>query len=255
MTVRKVISARDPRRLTDGTGRIACWIVLEGDPEEFLFIGGKEDTEPHAQEILRRVEAGEFGEVLDISPAESADLPQGYSPTPIGSFARSSTPPPAHWSEMDTFLAEINQEVGRGSDRGYALTSTAMVETLVHRLVITFLVDEAETQKLLFSTGGLGEFAVRCRLAQALGLIAEPLTRRLLKIGKLRNIFAHQVGARFETQSIRDAVLALLDQPGPVMQSLPTRILFGHACMQICLQLATATASAERDRRKPPASA
>ena len=110
-------------------------------------------------------------------------------------------PFPPHLREFGEFLEASNKE----SERGLALISTAMIEDLLERSILAFLLDHAETKRLLQGFNApLGTLSARALAALALGIMSESEYRDCERLRKIRNEFAHNVHASFEDQKIKD---------------------------------------------------
>jgi DNA-binding MltR family transcriptional regulator len=91
------------------------------------------------------------------------------------------------------------------SHRGIAVVGAAIVENrLTAVLRAAMRQDESALQELFRSSGPLGTFGTKIRLAYLLRLIHEDLYNDLLIVTRIRNAFAHDVKiSSFEEQSIR----------------------------------------------------
>lgn len=111
-----------------------------------------------------------------------------------------------HLKEFTCFLDALNAE----SDRGAALISVAMLDDLLEKAILAFLVDTSEKSKLLSGFNApLGTFSARCLAAYSLGLISENEFRECDRIRRIRNQFAHSIYQSFEDQKIRDLCASL----------------------------------------------
>ncbi len=96
------------------------------------------------------------------------------------------------------------------SDRSAVIVGAAFLDTLLWHLLISFLVDdETEAGALLRADGPLGTYGNRARMAYCLGLIPKTVHNDLRLVGKIRNKFAHELGASFDNQDIGDWSTAL----------------------------------------------
>lgn len=106
-----------------------------------------------------------------------------------------------HLREFNEFLWALNKE----SERGAVLISAAMIDDLLGRTILAFLIDHAETNRLLEGFNApLGTLSARALAAVALGLLSEKEFRECERLRKIRNVFAHDVHASFENQSVKD---------------------------------------------------
>lgn len=94
------------------------------------------------------------------------------------------------------------------SDRAVAIVGPAFLDSLLYEILVSFLVDdENEVTKLL--NGGLGTFGNRITTCYCLGLIGDTVKTDLRLVGKIRNRFAHEVGASFSDPQISSWCRAL----------------------------------------------
>ena len=106
-----------------------------------------------------------------------------------------------HLEEFKKFLDASNQE----SERGLALICGAMIDDLLERSILAFLIEHEETKRLLRGFNApLGTLAARALAAFALGVLSEPEYRECERLRKIRNIFAHNVHASFADQNVKD---------------------------------------------------
>ncbi len=111
-----------------------------------------------------------------------------------------------HLKDFNKFLAELKKE----SDRGAALISVAMLDNLLERTILAFLVDTPEKDRLLSGFNApLGTFSSRVLAAFSLGLISEREYRECNRLGKIRNEFAHNVQRSFDDQKVKDICATL----------------------------------------------
>lgn len=106
-----------------------------------------------------------------------------------------------HLTEFNAFLEELNKE----SDRGAALISTAMLDDLLEKTILAFLIDNKDNQKLLTGFNApLGTFSSRILAAYSLGLISEEEYDECNWLRSVRNEFAHKVHQKFADQRVSD---------------------------------------------------
>lgn len=106
-----------------------------------------------------------------------------------------------HLREFEEFLNALNKE----SDRGAVLISAVMIDTLLERSILAFLLNYKETKQLLEGFNApLGSLSARTLAAYALGVISEKEYRECERIRKIRNLFAHDFKASFEDQNVKD---------------------------------------------------
>jgi mannitol operon repressor len=106
-----------------------------------------------------------------------------------------------HLIEFTAFLEELNKE----SDRGAALVSAAMLDELLGKIILAFLIENTDTKKLLSGLNApLGTFSSRIIAAYSLGLISEEEHDECNWLRLVRNEFAHHVHQKFDDQKVKD---------------------------------------------------
>jgi mannitol operon repressor len=106
-----------------------------------------------------------------------------------------------HLREFETFLDVLGKE----SDRGAVLISAVMIDDLLERSILGFLIKCEETKRLLNGFNApLGTLSSRSLAAFALGLLSESEYKECERLRKIRNIFAHDFKVTFEDQSVKD---------------------------------------------------
>ena len=106
-----------------------------------------------------------------------------------------------HLKEFTVFLEKLKEE----SDRGMVLISTGYLEEQLKKILLVYFVDDPALVGLV--DGGsapLGAFSARIIACYALGLISKPEHDDLHILRRIRNEFAHNIHASFQTQSIID---------------------------------------------------
>ena len=91
------------------------------------------------------------------------------------------------------------------SERGKVLVSCGFLEEQLREVLLAFMRDTPQTVELL--DGGnapLGTFSSRIGAAYSLGFITEAEHHDLTIIRRIRNEFAHNIEASFETRSVVD---------------------------------------------------
>jgi hypothetical protein len=68
---------------------------------------------------------------------------------------------------------------------------------------------QVKREEMFGGTGPLSEFSARIKLAVSLGLISRNEQQELMLVRKIRNKVAHQVNASLNSDSLRDACMAL----------------------------------------------
>ncbi|MFI3157190.1 MAG: MltR family transcriptional regulator [Methylococcaceae bacterium] len=90
------------------------------------------------------------------------------------------------------------------NDREIVIVGCAYIESLIKDILeATFIDDHKEVKQLLSdSTGSLSSLVPRSRLLYLLGVIPELVYKDILTIGKIRNLFAHNVSMSFDDNAV-----------------------------------------------------
>jgi len=137
----------------------------------------------------------------------------------------------------DKFTGEqINRtfdEVFKQTDRASAIVSSSLLEELLERLILAFLMDNEKTKRDLFDgIAPLSTMSAKINIAYHLGLIGKNEYEDLKFIKNIRNDFAHSFETiNFETQRIKDKCLQLkvltsTNPPKDAMDSIKTTKTF-----------------------------
>ena len=104
-----------------------------------------------------------------------------------------------HLREFFPFLDQLNKE----SPRGSVLIASSFIEEQLRGVILAFLVESPEANKLLEGYyAPLGTFSARSAAAFCLGLISNEEHQDCDTLRRIRNEFAHNVSATFEDQRI-----------------------------------------------------
>jgi DNA-binding MltR family transcriptional regulator len=102
-----------------------------------------------------------------------------------------------------------SQQYQKETDRGLAITSSAMLDHLLASLIEAFLVNDKKATKELLKgpNSPLGTFWSRIIIAYSLGLIPSDERNDLELIGEIRNKFAHKaIHLSYETDPISNLI-------------------------------------------------
>jgi DNA-binding MltR family transcriptional regulator len=143
-----------------------------------------------------------------------------------------SEPEPCH-QDIVLLIHELSEE----SDRGAVLIGVAVAEDLLGRIILSYFRDSDEGQRLLHSSGALGAFSAKIKLAQALGLVDRNEAKALEIIAKIRNRFAHILAVSFTDQSVRDLCGNLTYANGLASCSRTSRDVFLENCLLLLLEM------------------
>ena len=100
--------------------------------------------------------------------------------------------PPAWFEEVLAFFSELDSE----SDRAAVILGVARLDLILYQILARFLLPAAgSNDDLLDGDSPLSTFSSRINMARRLGLIESETARALHLIRKIRNSFAHELGA------------------------------------------------------------
>jgi len=152
------------------------------------------------------------------------------------------------------FHALFNER--RGIDeRAVAIIAATFLDSILEHTLINFLVDdEKEVRKLLGYDQAMGTFSSRITAMYCLGLICKTVRDDLRTIGKIRNRFAHELGASFDVEPIRGWCLGLKWHEFSMMMKAPSEAtpleVFKVGVNQLICYLDGLVGMAIYDRRK-----
>lgn len=106
-----------------------------------------------------------------------------------------------HLNEFFPFLDQFNEE----SPRGAVLIACSYIEEQLRRIILNFLIEAPESDKLLEDHNApLGTFYARATAAFCFGLISTEEYQDCNILRRIRNEFAHSFSITFENQKITD---------------------------------------------------
>lgn len=156
-----------------------------------------------------------------------------------------------HLKDFIAFLPELNKE----SDRGRVLISCSYLDEMMRRILMAFLVDRASSRRLVEGFNApLGTFSTRTAAAYALGLISEDEFKECETLRRIRNRFAHEVHASFDTRDINDLCTNLTmaaQSYGDVV--IDARGRYTTAAVALIMRLTNRPAYVSTRRRRPEA--
>ena len=89
------------------------------------------------------------------------------------------------------------------SERAIAIIGPAFLDTLLSEILTEFMVnDEKEVKKLLQPEGHFGTYGGRVTACYCLGLVGPIVVADLRLVGKIRNLFAHELRSTFDDPKI-----------------------------------------------------
>jgi mannitol operon repressor len=105
-----------------------------------------------------------------------------------------------HLADFMSFLEDFNRE----TERGAALAAAAMIDDLLQRILVAFLIENEGAKALMRGVNApLGTFAAKTAAAHSLGLITDTEHADCMLIRKIRNEFAHKVRMSFKDDEIK----------------------------------------------------
>ncbi len=107
--------------------------------------------------------------------------------------------------------AILFREVGALPDRLVGLMAPIFLDQHLVQAIKAQWIDDGEVLEELFREGGaIGSFGTRIRVGFAVGLYSEEAYHDLIRINKIRNLFAHKLdAATFGHQQAHDLALAM----------------------------------------------
>jgi hypothetical protein len=107
-----------------------------------------------------------------------------------------------HYAQIE--FHELFNEREIIDERAIAIVGAAFLDTMLSDILAAFMVDdEKEVQKLLGYDHAMGTFSSRITAAYCLGFICKTVRDDLRIVGKIRNKFAHEMRASFDSDPIR----------------------------------------------------
>lgn len=143
------------------------------------------------------------------------------------------------------------------NDRAIAIVGPSFLDTQLEHLLINFFIeDEREVRQLLKPDRPIGTFGSRTTLAFCLGLIGKIVRDDLRLVGKIRNRFAHNLEASFDSEPIRSWCLALKWHRISILMEPPAgatpRDFFQVGVNQLIAYLNGIVSVTRLDRRQSP---
>lgn len=100
----------------------------------------------------------------------------------------------------DAFWSKLDEE----SDLGVVLAAGAFFESKLGECIRHYLVADEVSDGLLAPNGAIGPLGARIDVAYCLRIIEKEQHRALKKMAKIRNVFAHDLFASFDSKSVVD---------------------------------------------------
>lgn len=101
-------------------------------------------------------------------------------------------------------------EIFKQSDRASAVVSGGILEEILKRMLMAFLIPHPSAQRLFDGLSPISTFSAKIEMSYHLGLIGKNEYDDLKLIKNIRNDFAHSIkGINFDSESIKDRFLQL----------------------------------------------
>ena len=161
-----------------------------------------------------------------------------------------------YWERHNALIEfhELFNERETVDERAIAIVGAAFLDTMLSDILAAFMVDdEKEVQKLLGYDQAMGTFSSRITAAYCLGFICKTVRDDLRIVGKIRNKFAHEMRASFDSDPIRGWCRDLKWHEFGMMMKAPvdatTRDIFQVGVNQLICNLNGRATMTLRERR------
>lgn len=108
---------------------------------------------------------------------------------------------------LDETLQQVFQEVGQRPMRSSIITATALIDSMLGKVLEKFLIEDADIDELFSHQGCLGTFSSKIKIAYALGLISKELHDDMNLYRKIRNKCAHDIVIDENTNSYVKSII------------------------------------------------
>ncbi|MCK9337758.1 MAG: hypothetical protein M0P43_08010 [Arcobacteraceae bacterium] len=134
-------------------------------------------------------------------------------------------------------VIEFRNNISSETDRGLVLMSVAYIDERLTVLLEKYFVDDKNVIKTLFdTTGPLGSFSSKLKLAYGIGLLPKNIYTDCNKIRKIRNSFAHvSKPMTFEDEPIKSQTHSLIVHG--IDNHSRTKVRFTRTVMSILLEI------------------
>ena len=93
---------------------------------------------------------------------------------------------------------EMMANASKESDRGFVITTAAVLDFYLERVIKAFLISAPEVRELFEGAyAPLGDLSGKIKAAYLMGLVTKKEADRVNAVRKVRNIFAHEIDASF----------------------------------------------------------
>lgn len=94
---------------------------------------------------------------------------------------------------MDATLRAILEEVGRRPLRASVITATALMDTMLEKVISAFIIEDTDKKALFDYSGCMSTFSAKIEMSYVLGLISKELRDDLNRYRRIRNKCAHNI--------------------------------------------------------------
>ena len=102
---------------------------------------------------------------------------------------------------MDATLRAILEEVGRRPLRASVITATALMDTMLEKVISAFIIEDADKKALFDYSGCMSTFSAKIEMSYVLGLISKELRDDLNRYRRIRNKCAHNIVIDADTKN------------------------------------------------------
>src|ERR1700733_13298949 len=112
-------------------------------------------------------------------------------------------------SDADKRTSEFKDLIGKAggeSERGFTITTAAVLDFYLERVIKAFLIDSPRSRELFEGAyAPFGDLSGKIMAAYLMGLITKKESETITAIRKVRNIFAHEIEASFANERVISA--------------------------------------------------
>lgn len=95
---------------------------------------------------------------------------------------------------MDATLRAILEEVGRRPLRASVITATALMDTMLEKVISAFIIEDADKKALFDYSGCMSTFSAKIEMSYVLGLISKELRDDLNRYRTLYGLPVNEIG-------------------------------------------------------------
>ena len=109
-----------------------------------------------------------------------------------------SVQPDSETEKRSNEFMELMKSLGNEFDRGMVITTAAVLDFYLERVIRAFLVNSSEVKDLFEGPyAPFGNLSGKIKAAHLMGLISKEESERINAVRKVRNVFAHEIAASF----------------------------------------------------------